>query len=153
MKFPRIFCIHLLVTLMMLGVIWFVQIVHYPLFSAVSEASFVQYEELNVYYTGLLVAPLMVVELLTAIFLWAKADLPCERRLFALGLGLVIVIWGVTFFVQVPLHEELQSGFELNIYESLVAGNWIRTILWSMRGGLLLAFVSEQFSAKLPTES
>lgn len=53
-------------TLMMTGVIWFVQVVHYPLFAEVGRAEFAQYEASHSGLTTLIVAPLMLVELITA---------------------------------------------------------------------------------------
>ena len=53
----------------MVGLIWFVQIVHYPLFAKVGEPNFATYEEIHQRLTTLVVLPLMFTELLTAAFL------------------------------------------------------------------------------------
>jgi hypothetical protein len=54
-------------TFFMVGVIWFVQIVHYPLFSSVGEAAFSEYERHHARRTGWVVAVPMLLELGTAI--------------------------------------------------------------------------------------
>ena len=57
---------HVAATAAMTGLIWFVQLVHYPLFARVGVADFTAYEREHVRRTGLLVAPLMLLEALTA---------------------------------------------------------------------------------------
>lgn len=47
----------------MTGVIWFVQVVHYPLFAKVGESAFTTYESLHTIRTGWVVAPMMILEL------------------------------------------------------------------------------------------
>ena len=49
-------------TLPMVGLIWFVQIVHYPLFGEVGHDRFADYERNHQNRTTLVVAPLMLVE-------------------------------------------------------------------------------------------
>ena len=66
---PVILAAHALVTIMMAGVIWFVQIVHYPLMADVGAEAFVAYERKHVARTGRIVGPLMLVEEATAILL------------------------------------------------------------------------------------
>ncbi|NIP85737.1 MAG: hypothetical protein GTO03_09310, partial [Planctomycetales bacterium] len=58
--------IQLATTLMMAGLIWFVQIVHYPLFAAVGEGEFPAFERKHQRLTTCVVAPLMLAELATA---------------------------------------------------------------------------------------
>ena len=55
-----LFLAHVAATLVMVGVIWFVQIVHYPLFSQVSEAAFNLYEAQHTRLTTYVVAPAML---------------------------------------------------------------------------------------------
>ena len=54
------------------------------------------------------------------------------------GLGLVIVIWASTALLQIPLHNSLGRGLDLEAIEKLVSGNWVRTVAWSMRSILVL---------------
>jgi hypothetical protein len=53
----------------MLGLIWFVQIVHYPLFSSVGEREFAGYEIQHSRLTAFVVGPPMLIEALSAIAL------------------------------------------------------------------------------------
>jgi hypothetical protein len=54
------------------------------------------------------------------------------------GLVAVGMIWASTIFLQVPCHNRLLSGFDLDTYRRLVNTNWIRTLLWSLRGAVLV---------------
>ena len=123
---------HALATASMVGVIWFVQLVHYPLMARVSPAEFPSFEREHQRRTTWVVAPPMLVEAVTA------CSLPFLRPValpFA-GLVLLALIWASTFFVQVPLHTMLSRGFDATAHRRLVTSNWLRTVLWTLRGGL-----------------
>ena len=47
----------------MSGIIWFVQVVHYPLFKSVSNKNFIDYQSKHVKLTGDIVGPFMLMEL------------------------------------------------------------------------------------------
>ena len=122
----------------MTGVIWFVQIVHYPLFSGVGEADFAPYEGRHIWLTGLVVAPPMLVELATGVaLLWLR---PEEVSLLEviLGLALLGVIWLSTYLLQTPRHRTLGRGFDVTAHRELVLTNWLRTAAWSLRASLVL---------------
>jgi hypothetical protein len=132
--------LQLLTTLAMFGLIWFVQIVHYPLFLQVGEPGFRNYAGRHATRTTYVVAPLMLVELGTSCCLLIPAfRLPAIPALQAWGGAiLVAVIWASTALLQVPLHDRLQAAFSRNDAQRLVATNWVRTIAWSMRALLVL---------------
>ncbi len=132
--------LHLAATLFMTGVIWFVQVVHYPLFSRIGNETFAVYESMHATLTTLVVFPAMMLELLSAALLLLNHKE--DWRLWA-GLFLLLVIWGSTMFVQVPKHGELSTGFNAAVHASLVATNWIRTVAWSIRSLLVLWVVAE----------
>lgn len=127
-----ILLLHALSTIMMTGLIWFVQVVHYPLMSRVGKDSFVQYEDAHTRLTTLIVGPLMLVEMLSALYLLRLVDqLGWVPPI--LGMVCLAVIWTSTAFVQVPCHRSLSQGYEPKAHRRLVRTNWIRTILWSVR--------------------
>jgi hypothetical protein len=70
---------HAASTLVMVGVIWFVRVVHYPLFEQVGKAAFAAYETAHARLTTWVVAPTMLVEALTGgLLLWHRpADILC----------------------------------------------------------------------------
>jgi hypothetical protein len=130
-------------TLFMTGLIWFVQIVHYPLFATVhihtSSDAFRAYEDRHASRTSFVVFPSMAVELLTAL----AALFPNLRPAFLLQTAaissavLVLAIWASTGLVQVPLHHRLASNPTAAAIRSLVVSNWLRTTLWTARAILL----------------
>ena len=97
-------------TIFMVGLIWFVQIVHYPLFAKVGTEQFKDYEKQHQRLTTFVVMPVMLLELGTAIALiWI---FPADSRLLPwIGLILLAGIWLSTWSLQVPAHDALSSGF------------------------------------------
>lgn len=127
---------HLIATLYLTGLIWFVQVVHYPLFARVGVDGFAAYEAAHTRRTTIAVIGAMLVELGTAIGLvWMRPALISAAEAWT-GLGLVGVIWASTFFLQVPAHTRLGQGFDADTATRLVRTNWIRTVAWTLRAGL-----------------
>jgi len=125
--------IHVASTLSMTGLIWFVQIVHYPLFSAVGEATFTRYETKHQRLTSFVVGPLMLAELSTLVLLLGLAPSNLDYRFLVMGGILLAIIWISTIMLQMPLHQELSNAFHADHHQSLVLTNWIRTIAWTLR--------------------
>ena len=133
-----LFLVQLGSTLFLTGLIWFVQVVHYPLFAGVGSADFCRYEERHRVLTTWVVGPPMLLEIATAVlFVWyAPPSMPAWS--IWTGLGLVAVIWASTAWLQVPCHELLSQSFDAGAQQRLVFTNWLRTFAWSARTGLLL---------------
>lgn len=128
-------------TLVMVGVIWFVQIVHYPLMDRVPAVDFAAFERAHQNRTSIVVGPAMLVEAFTAAVLLAVPPPDTAFMLPAAGIGLLALIWLSTMLIQVPLHARLEKGFDAQTHWRLVTSNWIRTIAWTARGGLVLAML------------
>ena len=145
-----LFLLQYAATLFMTGLIWFVQIVHYPLFATVyaqtSPSAFRVFEARHASRTGWVVFPPMFVELLTSLAaLWPifrpKSLSAPEAVISAL---LVLSIWASTGLVQVPLHNSLSTEPTEPVIRRLVRSNWLRTGLWTIRTVLLsLCFLHE----------
>jgi hypothetical protein len=122
-------------TWLMCGAIWFVQLVHYPLFRAYDRSAFAATMLAHQAATQRVVFPAMVVELVTALALLAWPPLGVAAWVPWLGAALVGV-WGfATVLVMVPLHERLaRDGFDEARHRRLVRWNWVRTAAWSARG-------------------
>ena len=120
------------------GLVWFVQLVHYPLFASVGGPdAFRAYEVEHTRRTTRIAAPLMVVEAGTAALI-----LVLEPEAATLvGALLVVALWASTFLVQVPCHRALSRGWDEAIHRRLVRTNWLRTGLWTARAGLALALL------------
>ncbi len=132
--------LQLLTTLAMFGLIWFVQVVHYPLFLQVGPAQFPAYEAAHASRTTYVVAPLMLLELASSLALLLPGWRPAAVGAFEAWAGalLVAVIWLSTALLQVPLHNQLQAGYSAELIRRLVATNWIRTAAWTARAILIL---------------
>lgn len=130
-------------TLFMVGLIWFVQIVHYPLFGGVGEDKFVAYAEAHSRLTSWVVGPPMLLEATTtAMLLFIRpAEIPAAAAWA--GVALLAAIWLSTALLQVPRHTALGGGFDTNSHHFLVASNWVRTVCWSARGLLVLWMISQ----------
>ncbi|MFL5330342.1 MAG: hypothetical protein ACJ8C4_15685 [Gemmataceae bacterium] len=125
-------------TLFMTGLIWFVQIVHYPLFAQSGRDQFAAYHSAHSAATTRLVAVPMLIEMITAIILAIAPPAPGVIAASWAGLGLIVLIWLSTAALQIPNHTRLSTGFDARTHRSLVRGNWIRSIGWSVRTALML---------------
>lgn len=121
------------------GLIWIVQLVHYPGFLRISPETYTSYQQFHMRAISFIVAPSMVLELVLTIAGLAMADL--SRSYFYWGAAICLaLVWVVTFFVSVPLHGSLVNGYNAEGIKRLIDTNWWRTIGWSLRT-LLLAVI------------
>lgn len=133
---------HLMLTGFMVGLIWFVQLVHYPLLAAVGPDRFLVYENQHMRRTTWIVAPVMLLEAATALALcYVYAETP-RFSLANLNLAILALIWLSTMLLQAPIHRKLSRGAPTTLIPLLVRTNWIRTWAWTARaviaGALLL---------------
>ena len=120
----------------MIGIIWFVQVVHYPLFARVDGPAYRRFMADHTRLTGWVVGPPMLVEAAAAVLLVTQADSGVQSIAAWAGVVLVGVIWASTWLLQVPRHRQLAGGFDAQAHAALVSTNWIRVIAWSLRGVL-----------------
>lgn len=132
-------------TFAMTGIIWLVQLVQYPGFRRVRVAEFGEFHRHHCASIGMVVGPLMVVELLTGLLLAAVG----EPSWFWHGmLGLLLALWLSTGLRQGPLHSRLsREGPQPELVRALVRSNWLRTILWSARSAGLLWFYARGWAS------
>jgi len=133
-----LFLAHLASTLTMFGVILVVQVVHYPLFAHVGAERYNAYQSRHMARITWIVLPAMGVELGTAAWLVWDPIAGIPLWMTWTGLGLVALIWTSTGLVQAPLHARLTQGFDARLHRRLVRSNWLRTIAWAVRSGLVL---------------
>ena len=136
-----ILLLHAAATLYMTGLIWFVQLVHYPLMAKVGPEGYAEYQRLHERYTARAVAPAMLIELATAVALVFNSTDSVEPWLAWFGLSLVVAIWLSTALLQVPCHRRLSTGFDAVAHRRLVRTNWLRTFLWSGRTVVALSMM------------
>lgn len=131
--------LHFLATSYMMGLISFVQIVHYPLFKQVGSEAHLAYHRAHVYWTTWAVGPAMITEALSTSLLCLSPTLPMELT-YSGGLILTI-IWLSTATLQVPCHNRLSKGFNSAVHTRLVQSNWIRSVGWFLRALIALSLL------------
>jgi hypothetical protein len=121
----------------MCGLIWFVQVVHYPLFARVTGAGDREYAADHQRRTASVVIPFMLVEGAAAAWFAAAPPPGVPRAAAGAGLALVVLLWAITAAVQMPLHGRLgREGHVPAVVATLVRSNWPRTALWTARAVL-----------------
>ncbi len=135
-----ILIVHAAATWFMTGLIWFVQIVHYPLFGAVGRDEFATYEREHQRRTTLVVAPVMLIEFATAAALCFRTA-GTDRTLALIGAALLAAVWSSTWLLQVPLHNRLSTGHQHPLIRRLGTTNWVRTAAWTGRGIIAAALI------------
>ncbi|MDA3038211.1 MAG: hypothetical protein O3C27_01555 [Actinomycetota bacterium] len=124
----------------MVGLIWTVQVVHYPMLAAYSELRPREAAIEHQRRISWIVGPLMAAEGVTALLL--LADRPVAMSAFSAwaAAALLALALGSTVLVQVPLHRRLAQGGDRRAAERLITTNWVRTVAWTGRG-MVLAWV------------
>lgn len=130
-------------TMAMVGIIWFVQIVHYPLYTRINPDAFPNYEVAHVNLITLVVGPIMFIEAITALLILLSPPENVPLWLLVVALLLVVTIWAITLFVNVPQHNALSFSFDEQTHRMLILSNWTRTIAWSFRGAIMLWVLSQ----------
>jgi uncharacterized membrane protein SirB2 len=118
------------------GLIWTIQVVHYPLMAQVGPERFAEYERLHSMRITPLVGPAMLIELGLTLLLLAHRPTAVAPWMTWTGAALVLVIWLTTFLISVPCHATLSQGFDAIAHARLVDTNWIRTVAWTARAAL-----------------
>ena len=139
-------------TLPLAGLIWTIQVVHYPLFARVGAPGFAAYHAAHSLRITVLVGPLMLVELAAALA-WLRWPVDRAPSWFGPAMAaLVGVAWITTAFCSVPAHGRLEHGFDRAAYDALVATNWARTAAWTLRAALLLGLTARYLEVRDPAQ-
>jgi hypothetical protein len=133
---------HAASTVFLVGMIWTIQVVHYPLFALVGSAQFPAYEAAHsTRITAVIAVPWAVQGVTTLALLLAPPDgLPRPLVWSAAVLAAVPVL--VTVLASVPAHSVLGGGFDAVAHARLVATNWLRTAAWTVHGGVAIAMLA-----------
>lgn len=129
--------VHLASTLFMVGLIWTIHYVHYPLFANVGEATYVEFQRSHVERIGKLLALPWLTEGVTLLALIALALFGSYRHLRipalinGIAMAVVLVISG---FWSAPAHAHLADGFDAAIHDRLMTANLVRTLAWTVCG-------------------
>ena len=125
-------------TLYMVGVIWMVQLAHYPLIARIGARELPEWQAENMRRTSYVVGPPMLVEAGTTAWLLWQAGISGYGSWPLVGAVLLAVVWLSTAVWQVPAHDALARRLDVATVHRLVGTNWVRTVAWTLRGVLAL---------------
>jgi hypothetical protein len=128
-------------TSLMFGFIWTIQVLTYPMMSAVPADGFVAFELMHRNRVTAVLAVLAPTEIVAAAGVAAFVDeVP---RWLSVGSGaLLVAIWVSTLLYYAPLHMRLSTGFDPVVHRRLVRTNWVRTAAWTVRGAAAVAMIA-----------
>lgn len=136
-----LFYLHLVATSIMIGVIWVIQLVHYPSFHYIDRNRYGLFQEFHMRNISRIVFPVMLIELITGVLLVQLPIFGNSNNFFYIAFILLIIVWFLTATLFTSIHKNLSNGYNKNIIYRLVNLNWMRTILWSLRIVFIFAFI------------
>ena len=138
-NFALVLFVHLIFTSVMTGVIWVIQIVHYPSFHFIEKELYTAFQKFHMNKISIIVIPIMLAELITGMMLFL--DKSSKSPFLIVSFVILVLIWLITGVFFSKAHNELMTGYQELVVNQLVVMNWIRTILWTLRLLLLIIFV------------
>jgi len=134
-EFEFLLKVNFISTSLMVGVIWVIQLLHYPSFHFINDKKYIEFQHFHMQRISFIVIPAMLIELASALLLAYFFRSSLTIILLALLLG----VWAVTFIFFTNMHQKLTNGYNQSIVDRLIQINWSRTILWSLRLIILLS--------------
>ena len=128
--FDDLLMIHIISTSIMVGVIWVMQLVHYPSFKYVNESDYIIFQKFHMSNISYIVFPAMFTELITGLLIFFSGE---KSLFFVLSLICLFLIWVITGVLFTKFHNILQKGKDLKMIEKMIKANWTRTLLWTLR--------------------
>ncbi len=124
----------------MTGLIWTVQLVHYPTFAWIPADKFPAYPKFHAFRIFWITAIPMTLELAGAIWLFFvdTSELGLVNEWLKVNLFGVLALWLATLLVSMPLHNKIQKEYSLDACQQLARTNWIRTLIWTARSTMWL---------------
>jgi len=128
---------NLVVAAALAGLIWTIQLVHYPLFALVGATEWPRYGDEHRRRISWLAAPLMLASVGVALVLVIQ-DAAGVRVLNA---GLAVGVFVLTGAVFAPMHGRLEHAASERAIRALVRANWLRTIAWTAQVACAVALL------------
>jgi hypothetical protein len=131
----------------MVGIIWFVQWVHYPLLAKIPVDNASEIAVQHQRSTGQVVAIPMAVEGVSTLALLAIRPDGVSFILPWVGAFLLAIALGCTVLLSVPLHAKMAISPTAEVGRRLVSTNWPRTMAWSLRMIVCLIMIYQSVSS------
>ena len=122
----------------MVGVSLITHFVTYPSFKLIKSSLFSEFHKSYTNKMLFIVAPVMILELISSLFLviFNVSDNNTEIGL----LISLLLIWFLTFFIIVPIHNKLTVNYNKDLNQKLIKYNGLRTIFWIIKLILFIGF-------------
>ena len=127
---------HIAFCSIMVGVIWLIQLVHYPAFHFIEKSKYVLFQKFHMERISVIVIPAMSLELLSGVLIFIYR--PKGIDYFLISMIILFTIWVITAAYFARSHQTLLNGYNKRKVVSLVKMNWIRTFLWTLRLVILM---------------
>ena len=122
----------------MVGVSLITHFVTYPSFKLIKSSLFSEFHKSYTNKMLFIVAPVMILELISSLFL-VIFDVSDNNTEIGLLISLLL-IWFLTFFIIVPIHNKLAVNYNKDLNQKLIKYNGLRTILWIIKLILFIGF-------------
>lgn len=132
LTFETLAIVHLAATGFMVGLIWTIHVVHYPLFALVNEPYRPFQEAHMARITALLVVP-WGIEVISAALLVLAAPAGSATAIALAGMGLIGVLVAITGLGAAPIHGRLVERFDADLHRRLLRVDRVRALLWTVR--------------------
>lgn len=124
--------INVFTTFFMTGLIWIIQLTHYPSFGYIDSKSWNVFHNFHTRTITTIVAPIMILELISSFALLFNLQLQSFSVSLLINFIGNLLVFVSTAFVSLPLHSKLSEKFCLHSIRSLVLTNWARTFVWTV---------------------
>lgn len=120
----------------MTGVIWFAQVIQYPLLRLVDKSRYKEYYEIHLNRIVWMVLPVIVLQLATAAYLFVDERFPMWFSGMLVAYSLFN--FGFTAFISVSIYREMAFSYSDELIDRLLTQNWARTIVWTLHSFSIL---------------
>ena len=118
----------------MIGVSLITQFVTYPSFIEINTVRFRSFHKKYSNTMFFIAGPTMTIEAIASFFLLIDSF----NYTTLVSFFLLILVWILTFFKIVPIHNKISINPNIKLFERLIQLNLIRTIFWVLKFLLLL---------------
>ncbi len=122
----------------MVGVSLITHFVTYPSFRLIKSNTFSEFHKSYTKKMLFIVAPVMILELISSLLL-VIFDISDNHTEIGLLITLIL-IWLLTFFTIVPIHNKLNVNYNKDLNQKLIKLNGLRSILWILKLILFIGF-------------
>ena len=125
----------------MVGVSLITHFVTYPSFKLIKSITFSEFHKSYTKKMLFIVAPIMTTELISTILI-VIFDINYSFIDIIL-LGVLMLIWVLTFYMIVPIHNKLSVNYNKDLNQKLIKYNGLRTTFWIIKLLLFIGFCKD----------